>query len=129
MIPYYQTDCSKHRVNNKPIGVGYKIWVFEETYGYVVQCSSVQKISRCKKKKKRKRKKRKQLTFCTKQGLGENVVLREMERLPPTLSYHLFMDSYSTSFCLLSYLGVNKILAIGVLNKNRIHKCTITRDE
>ena len=77
MTLYYQTDCSRQRVNNKPIGVGYKIWVFEETYGYVVQCSSVQTISRCKKKKKkkRKRKKRKQLTFCTKQGLGENVVL------------------------------------------------------
>ena len=35
------------------------------------------------------------------------------------------MDYYFTSFCLLIHLGVNKIPATGVLNKSRLHKCTI----
>ena len=35
------------------------------------------------------------------------------------------MNYNFTSFPLLIHLGVNKILATGVLNKNRLHKCTI----
>ena len=35
------------------------------------------------------------------------------------------MDNYFTSFCLLTHLGVNNILATAMLNKNRLHKCTI----
>ena len=39
------------------------------------------------------------------------------------------MDNYFTSFCLLSHLGVNNILATGVLNKNRLRKWTITGEK
>ena len=39
-----------------------------------------------------------------------------MECLPPTVSCHIFMDNYFTSFCLLTHLGVNNIQATGVLN-------------
>ena len=39
------------------------------------------------------------------------------------------MDNYFTSFCLLTHLGVNNIRATGVLNKNRLHKSTITGDK
>ena len=35
------------------------------------------------------------------------------------------MNNYFTSICLLTHLGVNNIWATGVLNKNRLHKCTI----
>ena len=35
------------------------------------------------------------------------------------------MSNYFTSICLLTHLGVNNIWATGVLNKNRLHKCTI----
>ena len=35
------------------------------------------------------------------------------------------MNNYFPSFRLFTHLGVNNICAIGVLNKNRLHKCTI----
>ena len=57
--------------------------------------------------------------------LGENVVLRLMECLTPSVSFDLFMDNYSTSFYLLTHFGVNNIRGTRVLNKNRLHKCTI----
>ena len=65
----------------------------------------------------------------TKWRLGENVVLRLMECLTPSVSSDIFMDNYFTSFCLLTLLGVNNIRAIHVLNKNRLHKCTIIGDK
>ena len=39
------------------------------------------------------------------------------------------MGNYFTSFGLLTHLGVNNIWATGVLNKNRLHKCTIIGDK
>ena len=57
-------------------------------------------------------------------GLGENVVLRLVDSLTPTVSFDVFMDDYFTSFCLLIHLGVTIIRATGVLNKNRLRKCT-----
>ena len=39
------------------------------------------------------------------------------------------MDYYFKSFRLLIHLGVNKVLATGVLNQNRLHKCTIIGEE
>ena len=47
----------------------------------------------------------KQVASPTKWGLGENVVLR------------------------VTQLGVNNIRATGVLNKSRLHKCTIIGDK
>ena len=44
-------------------------------------------------------KKEKQFASSTKWGLGDNVVLRPMECLTPTVSFYLFMDNYFTSFC------------------------------
>ena len=35
------------------------------------------------------------------------------------------MDYYFTTFSLLTHLGVSRILATGVLKKNKLHKCTI----
>ena len=43
-------------------------------------------------------KKGKQVASSTKWGLGDNVVLRLMECLTPTVSFDLFMDNYFTSF-------------------------------
>ena len=42
-------------------------------------------------------KKEKQVASSTKWGLGDNVVLRLMEYLTPTVSFDLFMDNYFTS--------------------------------
>ena len=39
------------------------------------------------------------------------------------------MDNYFTSFCLLTYVGVNNIRVTGAFNKKKLRKCTITRDK
>ena len=39
------------------------------------------------------------------------------------------MDNYFTYFRLLTHFGVNNIRATGMLNKNRLRKCTITGDK
>ena len=43
-------------------------------------------------------KKGKQVASSTKWGLGDNVLLRLMECLTPTVSFDLFMDNYFISF-------------------------------
>ena len=39
------------------------------------------------------------------------------------------MDNYFTSFCLLTYVGVNNIRVTGAFNKKKLRKCTITKDK
>ena len=46
MIYYFTNICSRQRKNNKPIRVGYNIWVLAEEY-----CNILQFISRCKERK------------------------------------------------------------------------------
>ena len=115
MTPCHKTHGSKHQINNKSIQEEYKIWVLvAEAYGYVVQFRPYHGT-----------RKEKQVASSTKWGLGENIILRLMEYLNPTFSFEMVMDNYFTSFCLLTHLGVNNILMTYVLNKNRLHKCTI----
>ena len=54
MIPYYGTHNGRKRINNKPVQVGYKIWVVVEAYGYVVHFEPYQGV-----------KKRKEVASCT----------------------------------------------------------------
>ena len=105
MISYYATHGSRLRINNKPVQVGCNIWVLSEAYGYVIQFEPYQGA-----------KKGKHVASSTKWVLGENVVLRLMECLTPTVSY-IFMNNYFASFRLLIHLGVNNIQATSVLNK------------
>ena len=65
----------------------------------------------------------------TKCRLGENVVLRLIECLTSSVSSEIFMDSYFTTFRLLTHLGVNNIQATRVLDKNRLCKETILGDK
>ena len=46
----------------------------------------------------------KQVPTSTRWGLGDNVVLRFMECLTPTVSFNLFTDNYFISFCLFACL-------------------------
>ena len=39
------------------------------------------------------------------------------------------MDNYFTSFCVLTYVGVNNIRVTGASNEKKLRKCTITRDK
>ena len=52
-----------------------------------------------------------------------------MECLTPTFGFDIFMRNDFISFHLITHLGINKIRAAGVLNKNRLRKCTIIRDK
>ena len=112
------SSSSRQRIHNKLIRVGYKTMVFADTYGYVSQFKPNQGV-----------KKGRQVASSTKYGLGENIVLRMMKCLPPTASYHKLMDSYFTFFRLLTHLEANNVGATGVLNKNRLRKCTIIGDK
>ena len=75
----------------------YNIRVFAEACGYVAQFQSYQSV-----------KKGKQVASFTKWGLGENIALQLMECLPPTVSYHLFMNNYLLTLRLLIHVGINK---------------------
>ena len=61
-------------------------------------------------------------TTSTKWRLGENVVLRLMECLTPTVGFDIFTVHYFTSFRIFNHLGVNFIRAARVLIKNRLCK-------
>ena len=52
-----------------------------------------------------------------------------MECLTPSFSFDAFIDNYLTTFRLVTFLGVNNIRATGVLNKNRLLKCTFIGDK
>ena len=52
-----------------------------------------------------------------------------MECLTSSVSLDMFMNNYLTSFRLLILLGVNKIRATRVLNKNRLRKSTVIGDK
>ena len=52
-----------------------------------------------------------------------------MECLTATVSFNIFMDNCFTSFRLFTHVGVNNIQATAVLNKNRLHKRTISSDK
>ena len=47
-----------------------------------------------------------------------------MQCSTPTFNLDIFTDNYFTSFGLLSHVGVSDIQPKGVLNKNRLRKCT-----
>ena len=61
--------------------------------------------------------------------LKENIALRLMECLTPSVNFDIFMNNYFTSFRLFTHLEVNNIRAKRVLNKNTLRKCTITGDK
>ena len=65
----------------------------------------------------------------TKWRLGENVVLRLMEGLTPSVSFDRFIENYFTSFRLLTHAVVSNIRTTHVLNKNRLRKCTIIENK
>ena len=51
------------------------------------------------------------------------------EFLPKGVSYHVYLDKYFASFCLLTHLGKHNISANGVLNKKKLAKNDITLDK
>ena len=112
MVLYYKTHGSRQRINNKPIRVGYNVWILAEAYGNVGQCEPNESLM-----------KEKHVASTAYWRLGENVVSRRIACLSPTLNHHLFMDNYFTSFRQMTHLGVNIIRATGVLNNNRLREC------
>ena len=113
IITCYGTHGSRQWINSKSIREEYKISVLvTEAYGLDQNA-----------------KQGKQTASSTKSGWRLDIVLPLIERLTPNFSFYIVTDNYLTSFHLFTYLGVNNILAIGVLNKKRLNKCTIIGDK
>ena len=110
MLPYYCRNSSKQRIQNKPIRVGYKMWVMAEDSGYVVQFDPYQGAKSSGP----------QRSSATTWGLGEKVVLELLDVLPKGPSYHVFIDNFFCSVRLLKFLGSNNIKASGTLRQNRL---------
>ena len=88
MIPYYGTHGSRQQINNNLIQDEYKICVvFAEACGNIVHFRPYEGA-----------KKGKQVASSTKWGLGENVVLRLIGCLTPTVGFDIFMDNYLIIF-------------------------------
>ena len=119
MIPYYGRNNSKQRIHNKPIRVGYKMWVLAEDSGYVVHFDPYQGA------KSGGPQRSSPVTW----GLGEKVVLELVEALPKGPSYHIFMDNFFCSVRLLKFLGSNNIKASGTLRQNRLSKSCSLREK
>ena len=116
MVPYYGRNSSKQRIQNKPVRVGYKMWVMAEAFGYVLDFDVYQGAKGGKTSK----------SSASTWGLGEKVVLRAAETLPQDSSQHIFMDNFFTSFRLLKHLREHNINATGTIRKNKLNDCPIT---
>ena len=106
MLPYFGKHGSKQRIANKPIRMGYKMWVMAESTGYVVQFEPYQGA-------RHQSVRSSSINF----GLGEQVVIDLFSELPSNVSYHVYLDNYFTSFRLLHYLAQNHVQATGVIRK------------
>ena len=87
-LPYYGRHSSKQRIAGKPIRMGYKMWVLEKSNGYVVQFDLYQGAKDQNLSRK----------SAVNRGLGEKVVLDFLNSLRQKLSYHVFFDTFFTSF-------------------------------
>ena len=116
MLPYFGKNNSKQRIQNKPVRVGYKMWVLAEDSGYVVQFDPYQGAKSAGPTR----------ASPTTWGLGEKVVLELLEVLPQGFSYHVFMDNFFCNARMLKLLGEQNIKASGTLRQNRLSKdCSI----
>ena len=118
MLPYFGRNSSKQRIQNKPVRVGYKMWVLAESTGYVVQFDPYQGAKSSGPTR----------SSVQTWGLGEKTVLELLEVLPKGPSYHVYMDNFFTSVRLMKFLGQNNIKASGTLRQNRLAKsCQISK--
>ena len=119
MIPYFGRKGCKQRITNKPVRLGYKMWVLVESNGYLINFDLYQGA---------KGRTSTQVSPTT-WGLGEKVVLLFLEVLPKRISYNVFFDNYFTSFRLLKHLQINGIRATGTLNKGKLNKVPVQLPE
>ena len=45
--------------------------------------------------------------------------------MPENIGYHVFIDNFFTSFCLIQHLASNNIRASGTIRPNRLGECTV----
>ena len=108
MIPYYGSGC-KQRIANKPVRLGYKMWVLAQTRRYVINFEPYQGAKGGRSIKASPKS----------WGLEETIALSLLEVQPRNLSYNVFFDFF-TSFRLLKHLDNNGIWGTGTLNKVNI---------
>ena len=118
MIPYFGKNNSKQRIQNKPVRVGYKMWVLAEESGYIVQFDPYQG------EKQNGPQRSKPHSW----GLGEMTVLELVENLPKDISYHIFIDNFFTSVRLMKFLGNKNIKASGTLKQIGLPKIVLLQD-
>ena len=117
VAPYFGAHGSHQKINNKPICVGYKILVLENSMD-MLQFDPYQGAQTGK-----------QIASKTRWGLDEMVLLCLMGSLLSKVNYDVFMDNYFTSFRLLMHLGAHDIRATVVLNKKNLSNCIIIDDK
>ena len=115
MVPYFGRHPCKQRIANKPIRVGYKLWVLAEKTGYVIHFDPYQGAKNGKSAR----------ASPTVWGLGEKTVLSLLEVLPEKISYDVYFDNFFTSFRLLKFLHEHQIKATGTVNKKRLASAPI----
>ncbi len=119
MIPYFGRNSCKQRIQNKPVRLGYKMWVLAEDSGYIVQFDPYQG----------EKSKGPQRSSTVTWGLREkklslNYWMLCLKDLVTMFTWTIFF----TSVRLMKFLGDNNIKASGTLRQNRIPKsCTVDR--
>ena len=109
MVPYFGQNGCKQCIKNKPIRLGYKLWVLAESTGYVIHFDPYQGAKGGRSTK----------ASPTSWGLGERTVLSLLDVLPQNMSYDVFFDNFFTSFRLLKHLYNNGIKGTGTVNKQK----------
>ena len=119
MLPYFGRNSSKQRIANKPVRMGYKMWVLAESLGYVIKFEPYQGAKNG----------RSCISSDKQWGLGESVVLSLLSVLPKSPSFTVFFDNFFTSFRLIKHLDNHGFRAAGTLNRNKIKKTPIEAPE
>ena len=106
MASYYGRHGCRQYIQNKPVKLGYKLWVATTPLGYAMQFYPYA---------------RKDDNYNKDIGLGGSIVMILMSKLPtvPSSNYHVVMDHFFASPSLLKLLKGNGMAATGTVRANR----------
>ena len=111
MVPYYGRHGCKQYIQNKPVKLGYKLWVSATPLGYSIQFYHAGKGD----------------SYNKDIGLGGSVVMTLMSKLPRALDSHCHavMDNFFTSPIFWWVLKKSGIAATGTVRANRAEKAPL----
>ncbi|CAK9801055.1 PiggyBac transposable element-derived protein 3 [Anthophora plagiata] len=114
MVRYYGHHYFKQFIRGKPIRFGFKQWTMccaETGYCYHTELYTGKRNEDCEL-----------------QGLGESVIMKNIELLENPSNHVFYFDNIFTSFQLMKTLKEKNILATGTVRSNRLNKCPIKSD-